>query len=44
MTDVAQTIPPAELAKWHALRDDRLPAFNALIRENAIDLIGVPEE
>ena len=34
----------AELAKWHTLRDERLPAFNALMRESAIDLIGVPEE
>ena len=30
--------------KWHVLRDQRLPSFNVLIRESAIDLIGVPEE
>ena len=42
--DEVTALIDAELAKWHALRDERLPAFNALIRESAIDLIGVPEE
>ena len=41
--DEVTALIDAELAKWHALRDER-PAFNALIRESAIDLIGVPEE
>ena len=42
--DEVTALIDAELAKWHALRDERLPAFNVLIRESAIDLIGVPEE
>ena len=42
--DEVTALIDAELAKWHTLRDERLPAFNALIRESAIDLIGVPEE
>ena len=41
--DEVTALIDTELAKWHALRDERLPAFNALIRESAIDLIGVPE-
>ena len=42
--DEVTALIDAELAKWHTLRDERLPAFNALIRDSAIDLIGVPEE
>ena len=42
--DEVTALIDAELGRWHALRDERLPAFNALIRESAIDLIGVPEE
>lgn len=42
--DEVSALIDVELAKWHVLRDERLPAFNALIRENAIDLIGVPKE
>ena len=34
----------AQLALWYALRDTDVPALNALIRVNEIDLIGVPED
>ena len=33
-----------ELDAWYVLRDDLLPAFNALIRNSEIDFIGVPED
>jgi hypothetical protein len=33
-----------ELDAWYVLRDDILPAFNALIRNSEIDFIGVPED
>ena len=42
--DEVEVLIDAELSKWHVLRDQRLPSFNVLIRESAIDLIGVPEE
>ena len=42
--DAVSGLIDVELSKWYALRDERLPAFNALIRESEIDLIGVPEE
>jgi hypothetical protein len=33
-----------ELDAWYVLRNDILPAFNALIRNSEIDFIGVPED
>ena len=42
--DEVKVLIDAELSKWHVLRDQRLLSFNVLIRESAIDLIGVPEE
>ena len=32
--DEVTALIDAELAKWHTLRDERLPAFNALIRDS----------
>ena len=34
----------AQLALWYTLRDNDVPALNALIRASEIDLIGVPED
>lgn len=33
-----------ELAKWYALRDEQLPAFNALIRSSEIEFIEAPTD
>ena len=30
-----------ELAKWYAIRNEQLPALNALIRKSEVDVIGV---
>ena len=33
-----------ELTKWYALRDEQLPAFNALIRKSKIAFIDAPTD
>jgi hypothetical protein len=32
------------LNKWYALRDEQLPAFNALIRSSDIEFIEAPQD
>ena len=42
--DEVTALIDVELDKWYALRDDELPALNAMIRAHEIDLIGVPAD
>ncbi len=42
-TDVTERID-TQLSLWYRIRDEEVPAFNTLIREHQIDLIGIPEE